>query len=182
MTNLTFEMDSGFFACLTTLNRCLIEMSHGAHQWMSVTVPGILLSSDGEPRRYVIIGYTNPDVTRLENHLCFLLPLVALGGSQGTTPELLVRFSPFSTLPLSEGLYWEDGDLLYDALEDFVRFWTPLKECLCRGEMDSANDCQVLSAEWGRTTVDEASFKEELTTHMMWLSQSKEKISHALRE
>src|SRR5258708_23157550 len=94
MTNYPYEMKCGFFACLATLNELLDGMSHGTSQWMSVVVPEVFVSSEGEPRSYVIVGFSNPDMG-LPNDLCFLLPLVRLGGSREPT-DLLVRFSPRS--------------------------------------------------------------------------------------
>ena len=72
MTNHIYEMKGGFFACLSTLNKRLEEMSHGPHQWMSLIVPDVFLSSEGEPRSYVIIGRSISDPSMLSSHLCFL--------------------------------------------------------------------------------------------------------------
>jgi hypothetical protein len=33
-------------------------------------------------------------------------------------------------VPLSKGLYWEGDELKYDPLEDWCRFWEPLKRGL----------------------------------------------------
>jgi hypothetical protein len=183
MTNHIFEMKCGFFACLSTLNKRLGEMSHGTHQWMSLIVPDVFLSSEGEPRSYVIIGYSNPDTTKLQNHLLFLLPLAALAGSREPNPDWLVRFSPWSTIPLSKALYWEeDGNLKYDPLEDFDRFWTPLKQRLCPQIMERHMDHQESEPNWDEQTIDAVPFREALAAHMIWLSQSTETIKNALDE
>jgi hypothetical protein len=134
------------------------------------------------PRTYVIVGFSNPDITKLENHLCFLLPAVALAGCTDTDAKLLVRFSPWSTLPLSRGLYWHNGGLSYDPLEDFDRFWTPLKECLCSQRVEGY--IQSLEADPGfdGSTLDGLSNREALSEHMLWLSQSKETIEDAIKD
>jgi hypothetical protein len=181
MTNHIYEMKCGFFACLSTLNKRLGEMSHGAYQWMSVIVPEVFLSSEGEPLSYVIIGYSNPDTTKLQNHLCFLLPLAAPAGSREPNPYWLVRFSPWSTFPLSSGLYWEkDRNLKYDPIEDFDRFWTPLKQRLCPQTMEGHIGRHEREPEWVGQTIDAAPFREALGAHMIWLSQSRETIQNAL--
>jgi hypothetical protein len=179
MTNHVYEMNCGFFVCLTALNSRLEDMSHGAHQWMSVTVPEVFLSPEGEARCYVIVGYSNPQ-SRLPNHLCFILPLVTLGGCPEASPELLVRFSPWSTKPLSKGLYLDDGRLSYDPLEDFDRFWTPLKECLCSRRAEGYIESLEADPGFDGSTLDGLSYREALSAHMVWLSQSKETIQNAL--
>jgi hypothetical protein len=182
MTTHPYEMKCGFFARLTTLNKHLEGMSHGAHQWMSLIVPDVFLSSEGEPRSYVIVGFSNPDMG-LPNDLCFLLPLVRLGGSREPNPDLLVRFSPRSTVPLTQGLYWEeDGTLKYDPLEDFDRFWTPLKQRLCPQIMERHMDRQGSEPNWDEQTIDAVPFRKALAAHMIWLSQSTETIKNALDE
>ena len=180
MTNHIYEMRCGFFACLSTLNKRLGEMSHGAHQWMSLIVPDVFLSSEGEPRSYVIIGRSISDPCMLSNHLCFLLPVVALAGCTDSDAELLVRFSPWSTVPLSRGLYWHDGRLSYDPLEDFDRFWTPLKERLCSQRTEGHVERQELEPNLVGQTIDAVSYRKALAAHMIWLSQSKETIQNAL--
>jgi hypothetical protein len=182
VTNPTYEMKCGFFACLSTLNQRLAEMSHGANQWMSLVVPDVFLSVEGEPRSYVIIGRSIWDPSMLSSHLCFLLPLVALAGCRDNDAELLVRFSPWSTVPLSRGLYWHDGRLSYDPLEDFDLFWTPLKECLCPQRMEGYMECQELEPNWNGQTIDGVPFRKALAAHIIWLSQSKEAIEDAINE
>jgi hypothetical protein len=182
MTNHAYEMECGFFTCLTSLNENLEAMSQGAHNWMSVVVPGAIFSSDGEPRSYVIIGYSNPAMG-LPNDLCFLLPLVKLGGSRESNSDLLVRFSPRSTVPLTHGLYWEeDGNLKCDPLEDFDRFWAPLKQRLCPQIMQRHMDLHESEPNWDEQTIDTISFKKALAAHMIWLSQSTETIKNALED
>ena len=108
------------------------------------------------------------------------LPLVALAGSTDNDAELLVRFSPWSTVPLSRGVYRHEGRLSYDPLEDFDRFWTPLKKCLCPQRMEGYIEYQELEPELVGQTIDAVSFRKALAAHMIWLSQSKETIQHAL--
>jgi hypothetical protein len=94
MKNISYELDSGFLVSLAALRRGLKRMNRSTHQWAVVTVPGIFLLRDGEPRSYVLVGYSNPEASGLPNFLCFMLPLVALGGYMGTEPLLIVSLSP----------------------------------------------------------------------------------------
>jgi hypothetical protein len=50
------------------------------------------------------------------NALCFVLPLVALGGERRTEPELIVAFSSKMMTARTRGLYREDGEVKYDLL------------------------------------------------------------------
>lgn len=86
----------------------LKDMSHDDHQWAIVPIPGIFYSSSGEPRSFALLGYSNPSLGLL-NALCFVVPLVALGGDGRSEPELIVSFSPRSITPLTRGLYIEEG-------------------------------------------------------------------------
>jgi hypothetical protein len=123
----SYELNSGYFVSLATFALHLSHMSHDDHQWGVVPVPGIFLSSDGEPRSYALVGYANPGVPGFLNALFFILPLVALGGSAGSQPELVVSFSSRSIRPLTKGLYIEDGAVMYDPVEDWERVWYPIK-------------------------------------------------------
>jgi hypothetical protein len=55
--------------------------------------------------------------------------------------KLLACFAPVSIVPLSKGLYWEGGELNYDPLEDWCRFWGPLKRSLWTEEREYSQ-CQ----------------------------------------
>jgi hypothetical protein len=38
----------------------------------------------------------------------------------------------YTKKPIREGLYLEDGELVRDFIEDWERFWSPLKAALCK--------------------------------------------------
>jgi hypothetical protein len=59
-------------------------------------------------------------------------PLIALGDGATEEPELIVSLSPKLMDPVTMGLYLEDGELKYDFLEDWDRFWSPIKQRLWR--------------------------------------------------
>jgi hypothetical protein len=141
----SFELKSGYFVSLATFAFHLRHMSHDDHQWGVVPVPGIFLSTDGEPRSYALVGYSNPGAPSLLNALCFILPMVALGGNAGPRPELIVSFSPRSITPITKGLYVEDGVVMYDFLEDWERVWYPIKRQLWP---DVGEDCVSAQEPW----------------------------------
>ena len=129
MTSYSYELNSGYFISLAAFALHLKDMSHDDHQWAIVPIPGIFHSSSGEPRSFALLGYSNPSLGLL-NALCFVVPLVALGGDGGSEPELIVSFSPRSITPLTRGLYIEEGAVKYDFLEDWERVWYPIKRQL----------------------------------------------------
>ena len=154
-------------------------MSSGADQWFALPVSGAFVSHEGQVKRYIIVGYSNPDPSELPNHLGFCLPLVHRG-APGVEPSLLACFDPESVVPVSNGLYWEEDELKYDQLEDWDRFWKPLEQCLWTpggGEINS--ECQGASNEpcpkQSRRTLDEILYKDALTAHVRWWSESMEK-------
>jgi hypothetical protein len=130
MTDYSYELDEGYFASLKMLTQHLAAMSHGVHQWGVVAVPGIFPSAEGRPRSYALIGYSNPDPSWLINALCFVAPVVALGDGTSEDPETIVALSPKLIDPVTKGLYFEDGELKYDFLEDWDRVWSPIKRRL----------------------------------------------------
>lgn len=126
------ELDESFLVKLDVLDLHLRRMSHGAHQYAAVPVPSLFKSGRGYPLSLLLLGYSNPESDSLENSLfflnalCFVLPLVELGGKPNSEPELIVAFSSKSITALTQGLYMEDGEVMYDFLEDFNRVWDPI--------------------------------------------------------
>jgi hypothetical protein len=124
----SYELNSGYFVSLETFAVHLMQMSHDDHQWGVVPIPSIFQSTDQEPRSYALVGCSNPGAAPgYLNALCFILPLVALGGNARSQPELVVSFSSRSIRPLTKGLYIEDGAVMYDPVEDWERVWYPIK-------------------------------------------------------
>jgi hypothetical protein len=131
MGKTSYELNGGHFILLETLRKELSYMSHDAHQWASMIVPGTFPDHEGRPQSFALIGYSNPDPTAwLLNPLCFIVPLVCLGGEVKDDLPLLVSFSPKTMTPLTRGLYYEDGDVKYDCLEDWNSVWRPIKQRL----------------------------------------------------
>ena len=186
----SYELNSGYFASLATFELHLRHMSHGDHQWGVVSIPGIFQSSDQEPRSYVLVGYSNPGGPSLLNALCFILPLVALGGNAGSQPELVVSFSSRSIRPLTRGLYIDDGVMMYDPIEDWERVWYPIKRQLWPDVGEYSVSTQELqwfddvTARYRGTLVSlpEDNYRREFLSYLGTMSESEELIRGAINE
>ena len=184
----SYELDSGYFVSFVSLALHLKEMSHDQHQWGIVPIPGIFLSSKGYPRSYALVGYSNPGAPIFLNALCFILPVVALGGNAGSEPELIVSFSSLSIKPLTKGLYIEDRAVRYDFLEDFERVWYPIKRRLWPGADDYYVSAQELQWYEDVTTQNgdliipslEDRYREEFLFHLANMADSEELIRKAI--
>ncbi len=189
MTSYSYELNSGYFISLAAFALHLKDMSHDDHQWAIVTIPGIFYSSSGEPRSFALLGYSNPSLGLL-NALCFVVPLVALGGDGGAEPELIVSFSPRSITPLTRGLYIEEGAVKYDFLEDWERVWYPIKRQLWPKTDDyrvSTQDLQWFEDETARyqdmiLPLPEDTYREEFLSYITTMSELQELILDAVKD
>lgn len=90
------------------------RLSCGPHQWTTELVKGVQVGK--RKRHFLIVGYANPG-TGVPNHLVSMFPVSAAPG------QALVCLDPNAMTALSEGLYWENGELVDDWFRD--------KELLC---------------------------------------------------
>lgn len=111
------QLNDSYYVEFDTLNRKLKEISHGTHQWMAASVPGIFMAPGQQPRSCALAGYSNPDGTSLRNHLCYLFRAVALAGNSDGDPKLLVQLEPGWMPALSRGLYCDAGKIMVDPME-----------------------------------------------------------------
>jgi hypothetical protein len=162
------------------------RMSWGADQWIARPVSGLFVSVDGEVRRFALAAFSNADPSDLPNPLVYSLPLTIHRNHPEAEPELLVCFAPETVVPLAKGLYLEDGDLRYDALEDWHRFWQPIKKCVFAPQATS-NDLEchkrgnVDRFEHRRQTLEGVSYEDSLRAYVSWWGQSKESIQDAIQ-
>jgi hypothetical protein len=160
---------------LTAIRR-IDELSYGVQQWTSSPVMGIRVPSEPQLRGYLVVCYANPDPTGLPNHLCFRVPLVTGRDASGRRRILLACFSPESIMPLSRGSYWEDHELKYDALEDWIRFWKPLRRCFWPDEDkpdDNWGEGNQYNPEVESLTLAGTSYKDSINALICWLSQTR---------
>ena len=182
MTRYSFELDEGYFASLKVLTQHLAAMSHEVHQWGIVPVPGVFPCTQGRPRSYALIGYSNPDSSWLLNALCFLAPLVALGDGITGEPELIVALSPKLMEPVTMGLYFEDGEFKHDFLEDWDRVWSPIKRRLWPHDEGGATPAINLSPQCQNRDPElpKDDRRGEFLSYLTRLSESKDLIEIAL--
>jgi hypothetical protein len=142
MISYGYEIEEGFVLSLGDLQKILLSLSTQEHQWVAVPIPSPIWARNGERRNYVAIGYTNPkqEPERVfhRNYLAFLFPMLPLNisaANPATRENLLVCLGPKLACPLSRGLYPEDGEVMYDFLEDWDRFWYPLKQAVLGDEV-----------------------------------------------
>jgi hypothetical protein len=166
MGHFSYELKDGYFVLLETLNKHLSEMSNDVHQRAAVTIPGIFPCHEGRPRSFILIGYSNPDPAWLLNPLCFVAPLVALGGEDTDYSSLLVSCTPGAMSPLTRGLYMEDDEVKYDFLEDWVRVWTPIKQKV----WPQLSDCKTSTFSHPSRSRDSAARRRHFYYRMKFIS------------
>jgi hypothetical protein len=168
-----------------TATQRIRDLSCGAHQWTSVPVTGIYLSDDNRSRLYLIVCYSNPDPSGLPNHLCFCLPLIVDRSDPEGGLKLLACFAPESIVSLSMGLYWEDEELKYDVLEDWCRFWEPLKRSLWTPISEQLpkyqGDGNELDPKCEKLTLAGISYKDSVNAVARSWAESKEKLQNEIR-
>jgi hypothetical protein len=167
---------------LTAMRR-ILDFSFGVHQWIAQPVTDLRFRNKKWSRRYLIVCYSNPDSTGLPNHLSFCLPLL-MGRIGPVGPRtLLACFASESIVPLSKGLYWEDNDLRYDALEDYSLFWKPLERCLWPLEAERHSERSTNSMDPGQenSMLGGISYKDSIGALARVWSESKEKLQNEIQ-
>lgn len=127
---LNHEIPEGYILPFTELEEYLRRISHGPHQWRATLLPEPVINRQGERYRYIAVGYSNPDSGITPNFICYLFPMVNNGLIVGLPGNALVCLHPSAAIPLREAVYFEDGDLKGDILEDWGLFFHPLEELL----------------------------------------------------
>ena len=129
MVHLTYAINEGFILSLTELRQRLAAISWDEHQWALQPLPHDV-PKNGRAQPYVMIGYTNPDLGELPNHLCFLFPIALEPIDPKDERRTLVCLHPSTAIVISHGLYFEGDQVKQDVLEDWRAFWTPLGQSL----------------------------------------------------
>ena len=121
--------EKGFSVLMTVgdLQAKLATICSGAHLW-SVELVNLEPGEEGSTRLYAHMWYSNPGTTDMPNQLCFGFPL--LQDSFWLETESYVCLHPSLAVPVQAGLYFEGDRLLRDPLEDFDRFWAPIRKVL----------------------------------------------------
>lgn len=82
------------------------------------------------PSGAVAVFCCDPAVDRVTDEISFLIPVMALPSPGAVEETTLVCLHPDVIRPQIEGLYLENGQVLTDFLEDWSRFWEPLRTAL----------------------------------------------------
>lgn len=120
----SFVLGVGFIVDLDELDAALDYISHDEHRW-------VVVSDDAElwgDERCVIIRYSNPSGTALPNEISFRFR--CLRYDYPFFPIQLVCLHPSLAEPVRGGLYFDGGDIKADFLEDWRRFWHPIRKAL----------------------------------------------------
>jgi hypothetical protein len=88
---------------LGTVLRHFEKMSQGANQWITLPSSGIFISLEGEIRRYVLVGYSNPDSSGLPNAVIYGVRLIADKPHVDAVPTHQCCFAPNRSCRYSEG-------------------------------------------------------------------------------
>ena len=180
----SYESGFGYQVSLCALELHLRALSYDKHQWGVVPVPESFTHIGDGPRSFAIVGYSNPNPSDLPNALCFLVPMVALGGHGDAPQDLIVSVSGRSTISLTKGLYLEGGELLYDCMGDWYAVWSPIIAALWPepGELSvSTRDLEWYEAETARyqdmlDVLPEDIYRAEFICYLTSLSKSNELI------
>jgi len=178
------DISTTFHVTIASLYECLNVLSHGDHQWRAVPINNPLVSSCGEQETYVLIGYSNPDPTKLPNHLFCLVPSTILRSSRSVETDVLVEISSLSMTPLANGLYFEDGLLLYDPMTDWFAFWGPLTDYFLTSKYEemilNVPPLEQLVSDLSRPAATDFFFRRSLRKRMEWLAGNTWVLQEAL--
>jgi hypothetical protein len=114
----------GFVVDLEELDAALDYISHDEHRWEAASDDSGLWGEE----RCVIIRYSNPSGTDLPNEISFRFRCLSYDDPFG--PIWLVCLHPSLAEPVRGGLYFDGENLKSDFLEDWRRFWQPIKKAL----------------------------------------------------
>jgi len=123
----TNENGYGVILSLADLREKLQTISSGPHQW-SVELVQTKPAHKGWTTSHAEIWYTNPELTDMPNEICLSFP--AFRDWFWGVEESFVCLHPGLAQTVQPGLYFEGERLLYDCIEDFERFWPPIREIL----------------------------------------------------
>jgi hypothetical protein len=86
---------------------------------------------------------------------------------------------------LQRAYYWEGDELKHDLLEDWCRFWDPLKRCLWAPDegrrSENHSNGNQLGHEWEGLTLDGISYKDSINAVARYWSESKEDLVNEIQ-
>lgn len=124
MTDNIDDLGLGIIVSLEDLRKILTTLTTNEHRWEvtdSFTEGEFFVASNLS----MDIWYSNPGLMDMPNELCYRFP--ALPPRSIGAGDTLICLHPSLIEPVVEGLYFEDDQLKADFMEDFRRFWVPLR-------------------------------------------------------
>jgi hypothetical protein len=119
------EVELGLVVNLTILREVLKTLSVDGKRWWIASDP-----YDAAARGYVSIGHGDPHCADRLNTLYFRIPVLGNETPRTGTDRLVLLFDPSTSFPEEPGYYMENGRVMQDPLEDFMRFYCPIKGAL----------------------------------------------------
>jgi hypothetical protein len=128
MDNFSYEDELGLVMTFAELEARLGLISQREHQWTARLAGEIAGEWQLSCQHCVEIWYRNPEFIDMPNQICYRFP--AFQDVMGGEPFTLVCLHPSLAIPVVKGLYFERDELKYDLIEDWCRFWLPLRKHL----------------------------------------------------
>jgi hypothetical protein len=120
-------LEIGLVVNLKILRETLRRLNINGRSWWIASDP-----HDAAARGYVSVGYGDPQCKDRLNTMYFRFPIVGDVTLQISTDRLVLLVDPSTCTPEAPGFYLEDGQVAQDSLEDFLRFYPPLKRALIK--------------------------------------------------
>lgn len=128
MLTVSFGIRHGLVLSLSDLRQVLDELSRERGRWW-LEDPLVLRHEDGTDTVQVFHSLAGPD--QVTDEISFLVPVIHSGDLMDES-RVSVCLHPELIRPQIEGLYLEKGRVLMDFIEDWVRFWEPLKQAAAK--------------------------------------------------
>src|SRR5260370_38234270 len=87
------QPNCGYCLEFLTATQRINDLNCQANQWVSVPVTGIYLSNEHRSRLYLVVCYSNPDPSGI-NNLCFCLPLLVDRRDPRSAASVVSSFTP----------------------------------------------------------------------------------------
>jgi hypothetical protein len=130
MVSISFGIRHGLVLSLANLRLVLEQLTRERGRWW-IEDPLALHHNGDTPMVQVFHSLSGPD--QVTDELSFLIPVLVAGDIRDEE-HVKVCLHPELIQPQIEGLYLEKGRVLTDFIEDFARFWEPLKIAVQQNE------------------------------------------------
>jgi hypothetical protein len=118
----------GVIITFAELEAKLVYISEGQHEWTARLERVEDHAELGWPPICALVWFSNPGMIDMPNGICYRFP--AFAGALCSDSDTLVCLHPSLMDVLARGLYFEGDKLMWDCMEDFGRFWEPLRKVL----------------------------------------------------